>query len=388
MHARRLLAPALMLIATAAFAVLPTTDGYLPSVGRGPGLCVGNPPVCAQWRTTAWVFNPSTTEFATVDVQFLRRDADNRAPATQQITVQPGETRELDDVFQTLFGLDEVYGALRFTAAKPVVVTGRISDANVVTNKGSGTAGQFFRGAAATEAIGLRESVDLIGLAQDQAGVWRTNFGFVETTGESCTVVVQAFDPLGTPLGSSRSFVTRPFSQRQFNIGEVQGALGSNRRLRLSVSEGQGKVIAFGSRIDNLTGDPSTVEMAGAGRDGVYVGFLDKTTYDTPMVLTVAGGAVSRLDATLLVTAEDVATCPGGELVRLQGPLTQPVLLDELGDFSFIVDSNVGGVSVSLQVDGLIAVDGALTGTVATTLGNVAGCSGSKTWPLVGARRP
>lgn len=388
MKARHLLVLPLLLPAAAAFAVLPGTDVYLPSVGRGQGVCVGNPPVCAQWRTTAWMFNPSATETAVVDVAFLRRDADNRAPLTQQVAVVPGESRELDDLFQTLFVIDGVYGALRFTSLTPVVVTGRIYDTNVQTNKGTGTAGQFFRGAAATEAIGLGELVDLVGLAQDDAGAWRTNFGFVETAGASCTVAVQAFDEQGAPLGGARTFPVLPYSQRQFGIGEIQGGPGVNRRLRVTVTDGPGKVMAFGSRIDNRTGDPSTVEMAGHGRDGVYVGTLDKTAYDTPMVLTVAGGAVTRLDATVVVTAEDVAACQGGELFRLEGLLAQPVVLEDGGGFSFVASAVVGGISVSLQIDGAVTPAGALAGTVTQSVSNAGACSGNVTWPLAGARRP
>lgn len=388
MNARRLLTLPLMLTATAALAVLPGTAVYLPSVGRLQGECPGNPPVCAQWRTTAWIFNPSTTETATVDVAFLVRDDDNQTPLTEQVSVGPGGSQELDDLFQTLFHLDDVKGALRFTSNKSVVVTGRIYDANVQTNKGTGTAGQFFRGAAATEAIGTGESVDLIGLAQDDTGAWRTNFGFVETTGQTCTVTVQAFDTLGAPLGGARTFSVLPYSQRQYGIGEIQGGPGLNRRLRVAVTDGEGKVIAFGSRIDNRTGDPSTVEMAGQGRDGVYLATLDKTTYDTPMAFTVAGGQLTRLDATILVTAEDVAACQGGELFRIAGPLAQPVVLEEGGGFSFVVTSVVDGATVSLQIDGAITVNSALSGTVAQAVSNAGTCSGSKTWPLIGARQP
>ncbi len=388
MTTRILLVLPFMLAATSAVGVLPGTDLYLPSVGRLQGECPGNPPVCALWRTTVWVYNPSTTDSATVDVAFLARGDDNRTPLTEQILVGPGASQELGDLFQSLFHINDVKGALRFTSDRPVVVTGRIYDENVQTNKGSGTAGQFFRGADVREAIGTGESVDLIGLAQDDTGAWRTNFGFVETTGQTCTVTVQAFDGLGTALGGARTFSVLPFSQLQPNIQEIQGGPGENRRLRVSVTEGSGKVLAFGSRIDNRTGDPSTVEMAGQGRDGEYVGTLDKATYDTPISFTVAGGAVTRLDTTVLVTAEDVGTCQGGELFRLEGPLAQPVVLEDGGGFSFVASASISGVSVSLQIDGAITVNGTLSGTVETTVSNAGPCSGSKSWPMAGARQP
>jgi hypothetical protein len=103
--------------------------------------------------------------------------------------------------------------------------------------------------------------------------------------------------------------------------------------------------------------------------------------------LTVAGGAVTALDATIVFTDEDVASCSGGELLQLAGPLPEPVFYDETGAFSFVVSNpNVGGVAVSLQVNGAISVTGQVRGTVTTTLTGAGACSGSKTWPLVGAK--
>ncbi|MGE5236203.1 MAG: hypothetical protein ACM3O7_07635 [Acidobacteriota bacterium] len=388
----RILAAAstVIVMASSAWALLPSRDAYLPTVGHGQGVCVGDPPVCSQWRSTAWVYNPSTVQSAHVAISFLRRDAENLNPVTEDVTVPPGASVEFDDVVLSLFGADGAYGALRFASDQPVAVTGRIYDANVQTAKGTGTAGQFEGGLDAASAIGAGETVDLIGLAQDAAGVWRSNFGFVETNGAACTVTAQLVDASGAAVGDAKSYPVAARSQRQFNLGDLVTSPGTNLRLRVGVSDGQGKVVAFANVIDNRSGDPSNVDMAGQGHDGTYVGKQDKTSYDTPVTLTVAGNRVTDVDATILFTDEDVPACSGGELASLAGALPQSVVVEDDGTFSFVLSNpNVGGgLGVALQVDGVIDPTGHLGGTVTTTLTGAGSCSGTRSWPLVGARVP
>jgi hypothetical protein len=377
---------AVALGAGASLAATPSTDLFLPSVGHARGACPDG--VCSQWRTDAWVFNPPSNPAANVTVSFLVRDVANTSPEVQTIAVDPGEVVELVDVVYELFGKDNAYGALRFASDVAVVVTGRIYDANVQTNKGTGTAGQLYVGLPASIAIGNGESTDLIGVAQDSSDVWRSNFGFVETSGSSATVRVERLDADGNQL-AAKSYTVREREARQFNVSDVVGPASANQRLRVSVTSGQGRIVAFASRIDNATGDPSTVEMTtGGGRDGTYLCKLDKSNYDVPVTLTVVNGAISALDTTVLVTSEDVPGCTGGELLSVAGPLPEPVVLDDVGNFSFSVGGTAGGVSTTLQFAGVLSSSGGVAGTGTTTLSGAGSCSGTKSWPMIGARIP
>jgi len=162
--------------------------------------------------------------------------------------------------------------------------------------------------------------------------------------------------------------------------------IGANQRIRIRVTGGPGRLIAAGSRIDNVTGDPSTIEMSGAGRVGTYLCKLLRSDYEAPLTLTVDQGAVTSVDATILFTDADVQSC-GGQVLRLSGPLQQPVYYDDNGSFSFVVsDPNVGGASVSLTLSGTISVTGVVTGNATVALANVPGCNGSKSWPFTGAK--
>jgi len=380
----------LMMVAGSALATVPGTDLYVPAVGHGLGQVVDG--VRANWRADVWVFNPSTTQNATVSIFLLLRNQGNPTPAVQVITVNAGETRYLPDIVFNTFALDNTYGGLRITSTIPVVVSGRSYDANVkVEGKEPGTAGQFFSGVPAYLAIGLGDATDVIGLDQDgfqTSGTWRSNLAFVETTGNPVDLTVSRIDSNGTVVGTlGTSLQGRQVSQLNYVITAIVNTTGTNQRIRVAVTGGSGRVIANASRMDNRTGDPATIEMVGGGREGTYVCKVDKGNYDTPITLTVAAGAVTALDATIIFTDEDVASCSGGELLQLAGPLSQPVYYDEAGAFSFVVTNlNVGGIGISLQVNGAITVTGQVRGTATTTLAGAGSCSGSKTWPFEGAK--
>ena len=381
----------MMMVAGSSFATVPGMDLYVPAVGHGLGQVVDG--VQAWWRGDVWVFNPSATQIATVDIFLLLRNQGNPNPAVRRITVNPGETRYLPDIVFNTFGLDNTFGALRIVSSIPVVVSGRSYDANVtVVGKGQGSAGQFFSGVPAALAIGLGDATDIVGLDQDgfqTSGTWRSNLAFVETTGNPVDLTISRIDSNGTQLGSIGYHLEgRQVSQINYVITSIVNTTGTNQRIRVAVTGGTGRIIANASRMDNRTGDPATIEMVGGGREGTYVCKVDKTTYDTPITLTVAGGAVTALDATIVFTDEDVAACgDAAELVGLSVPLSQPVYYDETGAFAFVVtDPNVGGIGISLQLSGTITVTGQVSGTATTTLTGAGTCTGSKAWAFEGAK--
>ena len=379
-----------VMVAGSALATVPGTDLYVPAVGHGLGQVVDG--VQAWWRGDVWVFNPSTTQPATVDIFLLLRNQGNPNPAVRRITVNAGETRYLPDIVFNTFGLDNTYGGLRIVSSISVVVSGRSYDANVkVERKSQGTAGQFFSGVPTDLAIGLGDATDVIGLDQDgvqTSGTWRSNLAFVETTGNSVDLTISRIDSNGTQLGSIGYHLEgRQVSQINYVITSIVNTTGTNQRIRVAVTGGSGRVIANASRMDNRTGDPATIEMVGGGREGTYVCKLDRTDYKTPITLTVAAGAVTALDATLLFTDADVPSCLDIQLAAFSGPLSQPVYYDAAGAFSFVVSNpNVGGIGISLQLNGTITVTGQVRGTATTTLAGAGSCSGSKTWSFEGAK--
>ena len=71
---RVLLSLCIAMVAGAAMATVPATDQYLPAVGHAFGAADVNG-VRPWWRGDVWIFNPSSTQSATVTVFLLRRQA-------------------------------------------------------------------------------------------------------------------------------------------------------------------------------------------------------------------------------------------------------------------------------------------------------------------------
>ena len=348
------------MVAAAALATVPATDQYVPAVAHIDGF--GG----AQWRADLWIYNPSATQVANVTVFLLLRQA-NPNPGFKYVTIQPGDTQYFKDVVGAgLFNESSAAGGLHIVSSIPVLVTAESYNANVTTLKGTGTSGGFFGGVPASLGVGAGDATDIIGLDQDASadtGQFRSNLALVETTGGTNTVnfVLDRYDSNGNLVGSwacdgsnSACAPLGPWEVRQFDL-VLQNFLpptGSNQRIRVRVTGGSGALIAAGSRIDNTTGDPSTIDMSGSGRAGTYVCKLERLDYDSPLTLTVDQGAVTALDATVLFTDADVTGCSSFQVLRLSGPLATPVAYDAAGTFNFVASN--ASLGATLQVNGTI----------------------------------
>jgi len=244
--------------ATTALALQEASELFLVSVGRGQGACPGG--VCSEWRTSVWITNPSASATAQVEIAFLKRGQANTSPAAVTVSIGPNASEQFTDIFNDTFHLDGVFGALRLRSNIPIVAFSRTFDANVHTSKGVGTAGQDLPGIPFEGGIPSGKSTLVAGLAQDSAGTWRSNFGLVEEMGQSCTVQADVLDGAGNVVGS-KTYQVLPFEAMQPAITDIGAPAGTNQRVRLSVTAGNGAIIAFGSLIDNTTGDPTTSDQ-------------------------------------------------------------------------------------------------------------------------------
>jgi len=279
----------LVLTAAQLAAVTPATNLFLPSVGRGQGACPQG--VCSLWRSDVWIFNLDDAVPAEVEIAFLVRGSENPDPATVNLSIPAGQSVELADVLQSEFGLDGVFGAFHLLSDREIAVTSRIYDANVQTNTGSGSAGQFFAGLEAAQALQEGGSTELIGLAREND--WRTNFGLVETIGQDVSVQAVLYDQEGNLL-AEKVINLSGFGAGQLSLSTLGGVAGGNLRLHVEVLSGPGRVLAFASRIDNRTGDPSTIEMI--TRSGVHTSGVFAGTINTPDGLRTDGGVELKLD--------------------------------------------------------------------------------------------
>ena len=207
----------------------------------------------ATWRSDVRIFNSSTSPQTTTLT--LYPTGNPSASVSQSVTIQPGEVKALDDIVHATFNLTNAGGALHVTTSVPVplVVTARTYD-----DTSSGTLGQFLQAVTPTDAVGNGErSLQL--LQMEDSSRYRTNLGLAEVTGKPATAEVTVILP-DSKVAPKVNIPLAAFEYRQFAIISSLG-LGNtyNARISVRVIDGQGKVTAYGSVIDQKTQDPTFV---------------------------------------------------------------------------------------------------------------------------------
>ena len=247
-------AAACLAVPSVVSAAFPSTDCFLPSVGRGAGK--GD----SEWYTRVMVHNPGSTD-ATVRISFLLRDQSNPTPVEVEEIVPAKAVNIYNDPITELFATSG-FGALRFQSDQPLVVLSRIY--SQPPEGLSHSVGQLFAAVPASFAVGLGEVTTIINGAQTipvEESDYRFNFGLVETAGSSATVEIRLYSYTGN-LRTSQTVSVEPYEVRQWNMSFMlpdENAWAVS--LEFEVTEGDGRLITFGSLIANESNDPATIEM-------------------------------------------------------------------------------------------------------------------------------
>ena len=207
----------------------------------------------ATWRSDVRIFNGGLTPLTTTLTLFPTGNPS--ASVSSVVTIQPGEVKALDDIVHSTFNLTNAGGALHVTTAVsvPLVVTARTYD-----DTSNGTLGQFVQAVTPADAVGSGErSLQL--LQMEDSPRYRTNLGLAEVTGKSVTAEVTVILP-DSKVSPKVQIPLAAFEYRQFPIISALG-LGNtyNARISVRVIDGQGKITAYGSVIDQKTQDPTFV---------------------------------------------------------------------------------------------------------------------------------
>jgi Viral BACON domain len=205
------------------------------------------------------------------------------------IEVPPGVTMALDDVVASAFGSGTIGSSLGMLEVRPLPVAetgglfGSVNDAaqqqlhTVASSRTynftpNGTFGQFIPATPFANFVGRGTILSLQQVAQSIA--YRSNFGFLEASGQPVNLEVRVYDVANNLLR------TIPLSLGAMQHRQMNGLLQNNGidnladgRVEVEVLSGDGKITAYVSEVDNATNDPLLVSpvVKGAIRANRYV---------------------------------------------------------------------------------------------------------------------
>lgn len=277
-------------------------DVIIPASARIQGS--GTPP--AQFYSTLWVTNLSTTTVANANVFLFRLGQANPSPQPVPVTIAPGETKKWENVLQTLFGLTGgAAGAIRIVSNVPVLASSRTFDRPDGTDISQAT-GLFFGAIPASFAIRQGESAILQGVSQGSAAEdYRYNFGLVETTGNGAVVTVTLRSSSGGTLAST-DYSIGAREAKQVNVATLfPGIVTDNARLEATVSGGTGAVLFYGTLLANGSQDSAGFEMS--FRESLLVEGADTSAANLAVSTTAVTKAVWEIAPRVGITTGIVA---------------------------------------------------------------------------------
>lgn len=222
----------------------PTDDVvYVPASARTPGAYE------TQWYTGANILNTTASSVA-LTVEYWERTVPGTNPTSVVINVPAHGQLMYTDLLSEVFGVDEGAAALRISGATGVRINTRTYNLGE-----SGTFGQFIPAIPASEGLVDGQKGFLILVEED--GSFRTNLGLVNVGNSPVNVnaVLKATD--GTVLGTHMYTVT-PFTYVQVNnvVNDFTANTVSQAYLEFELASGDGPVLMYGSKVDNISGDP------------------------------------------------------------------------------------------------------------------------------------
>jgi hypothetical protein len=340
------------LITAASIALLPFAAGaatfIVPAAGTGPG---AND---SHWQSELTLHNTAATPL-TVALTF--HDGAG-AQQGESITINARSTVSISDIVKTVFGRQTATGAVEITV--PDAMANRMAITSRTFN--SSTNGQFGQDIPAVNSNDAAAAGEIAVLqAPSSATDARFNFGLYAVTDATIRWdLVRADGTLLSPIGE-QSYAAG--TQFQFNSG-IQTLLGQtpqdNDTIHAAVLKG--KVIAYGSAVNNASGDPTyvpgirarseirvnfigvdldengTADVLDADHDGVLDQAIDVFTTAFPnyfRVLVEGGASLELVDAprdAQFIDAQTLQWAPGGAVKGTTGVLKVRATVNGISD--------------------------------------------------------
>jgi hypothetical protein len=229
----------------------PTTTTWIPVVSRATG--ANN----SIWRTDVGIFNPGTAT-ANVTVRIYV----STGTLTRTITVAPGGQRVISDVIGWFDPNLFTSAAVAVVSTQTLVITSRTYNRFVFTDPcfPGGTLGQFLGGWVTANGLSTGQSGWLPHMVENAS--FRTNIGYTNTGSTAASLTVRLYNGDGLQVGTYTVSLNpgqwKQASQPFRNVAGQSNLQGGSARI--TVTSGSG-VVVYGSVIDNVTNDPTTIAM-------------------------------------------------------------------------------------------------------------------------------
>jgi hypothetical protein len=340
------------IISIASIALLPLAASaatfIVPAAGTGPG---AND---SHWQSELTLHS---TAAAPVTVGLTFHDGAG-AQQGNNVTINARSTVAISDIVKTVFGRESGTGAVEITV--PDAMANRMAITSRTFNASAN--GQFGQDIPAVNSSDAATAGDIVVLqAPSSASDTRFNFGLYALTDATIRWdLVRADGTVLSPIGE-QSYAAG--TQLQFNSG-IQTLLGQteqdNDTLQAAVTNG--KVIAYGSAVNNASGDPTfvpgirarsdarvnflgvdidennTIDVADADHDGVLDQPIDIFTKGFPnyfRVVVEGPATLEVIDApgnAVLIDAQTIEWAAPGDFKGKTGVLKIRVTVNGISD--------------------------------------------------------
>jgi len=222
--------------------------GGIAGVAHAPG--AGG----TEWRTDIAAVYLGT---GTIQFQPSFTIYNGGASSSVQKRIPARNTKEWRDVLVSFFERDAgspVKGTLGVPSMPDIYVTAR-----TYNQRGSGTFGQYLPAVTAAEGFG-ENSVAIIPQLKRNAS-YRSNVGVLNLSDFEVVAAIRLFDDTGSKMGLTSNLTVS--AHEYFQIDDVLAALGVGdldlAYATIEILTAGGRVWAYGSVVDNATGDPTTI---------------------------------------------------------------------------------------------------------------------------------
>ncbi|MGN6182581.1 MAG: BACON domain-containing protein [Thermoanaerobaculia bacterium] len=277
------------------------------------------------------------------------------------LELAPNETMALDDIVASLFGTGTTSSATGMLEVRPITTESSsnsllssitstslkqlqtVASSRTYNFTPNGTFGQYIPAIPFSDFVGRladNGAANILSLQQvSQSSAYRSNFGFAEASGQSAELQVRVYDAANTLL-STIGVSLQPREHRQIN-GMLQQAGINNLtdgRVEVQVLNGDGKVTAYVSSVDNKTNDPLLV-------NATLLGNASTTRTVVPGMAYINNGAAFWVSDLRVFNSGTTAT-PATLTFYPQGnpgaPLTREISINP-GEIK-VLDNVIGGL--------------------------------------------